>query len=149
LLNKYNAFAPSRTDDVNGVLTTNLFYNERFLYPQNVTNPAREFHNLQDAEQKIPYTTRDIYSNEGSGLVTASSGGNAGHFEGRTQNVNLEGHLFWQGYRLNRGERVGSKGIELTMNNNTLADGTYTQVAYIEVLRYATLNDGHLEVFFA
>jgi hypothetical protein len=44
---------------------------------------------------------------------------------------------------------VGSKGIELHMNNNTLTDGTYTQVAYIEVLRYATLNDGHLEVFFA
>ena len=118
------------------------------MYPQNVTNPAREFHNLQDAEQKIPYTTRDIYSNEGSGLVTASIVGWQ-RWPLRGANVNLEGHLFWQGYRLNRGERVGSKGIELTMNNNTLADGTYTQVAYIEVLRYATLNDGHLEVFFA
>eukprot|EP01043_Picozoa_sp_COSAG02_P079423 COSAG02_NODE_18367_length_943_cov_1.258294_1_plen_183_part_00 len=43
--------------------------------------------NLQDAEQKIPYTTRDIYSNEGEGLVTQASSGAPGHFEGRTQNV--------------------------------------------------------------
>ena len=146
LLNKYNAFCPSRTTDVNGVLTTNLFYNERFLFPQNVTNSARQFHNLQDAEQKIPYTTREIYSNEGRALIASA---NTVHFEGRGQDDNLEGHLFWQGYRLNRGERVGSKGIELTMNNETLANGIYTQVAFIEVLRYATLNDGHLEVAFA
>ena len=146
LLNKYNAFCPSRASDVNGVLTTNLFYNERFLFPQNVNNSARQFHNLQDAEQKIPYTTREVYSNEGRALVST---GNQYHFEGRGQDDNLEGHLFWQGYRLNRGERVGSKGIELTMNNETLANGIYTQVAFIEVLRYATLNDGHLEVAFA
>ena len=58
-------------------------------------------------------------------------------------------HVLPRGSSGIRRRREGSKGIELTMNNNTLADGTYTQVAYIEVLRYATLNDGHLEVFSA
>ena len=63
---------------------------------------------------------------------------------------------FWQGWRLNRGERVGSKGIEITMNTQDgertrggLADGTYILTSWTEQLRYATMKDGQLEVFWS
>jgi hypothetical protein len=149
LLNGYSATAPLRVGDFNDTLSTQIFYNERFLYPLRVSNMARHYHNLKDAQQKLPYATRDTYGNEGNALNNVAGYG----FEGRLQSDNLAGQQLWTGFRLNRGERVGSKGVELTMDisNLVIADGDkkYTQYSYLEVLKYATLKDGQIEVFFA
>ncbi len=153
LLNNYKALSMNKTGKAVGKLESNLFYNERFLYPQIVSNSARQFHQLRDAEQKQMYVPREVYSSGGEALApdaTASL-----KYEGRGQTNNLAGHLFWQGWRLNRGERVGTKGIDLHMNaldtagtGQGLTTGTYTQYCYLEVSRNATIRNGQVDVFF-
>ena len=147
LMNNYQATGMSKTADKVGKLESNLFYNERFLYPLNITNGARHFHNLRDAEMKQVYTNRQVYSGGGNIL--------AGQYNGR-EITQLSISQFYQAWRLNRGERVGTKGIELTMNatdnagtGQGLLTGVYTQCTYTEQLRYAELNNGHLEVYYS
>ena len=153
ILNNYKALSMNKTGNAVGKLESNLFYNERFLYPQTVTNSARQFHQLSDAERKQLYIPREVYSKGGDALAPDASVGLK--YEGRGQNNNLAGHLFWQGWRLNRGERVGTKGIELHMNalDNAgtgigLTAGTYLQYCYLEVVRRATFTNGQVDVFF-
>lgn len=163
ILNKYQAVGMTkpRTADhgavrSSGVLESNLFFNERFLYPLNVKNNSRHFFNLYDADKRHYHTPREVYSDNGSAIVDATS--SDFHYEGRTQLGGLAGSQFWQAFRLNRGERVGTKGIDLHMNaggvngdvKGGLPDGTYTQMVYQEVLRTLTMdkNTGQIEVFF-
>ena len=96
-----------------------------------------------------------MYSDSGKALMDSQSSDQ--HYEGRSQTGNLTGSQFWQGFRLNRGERVGTKGIELHMNARGvdgsgagLPDGTYNQIVYQEVLRTLTMdkNTGQIEVFY-
>ena len=147
--------------DQYGNNTTNLIYNERHLYPLDVKNNARHYHQLKDAEGKILYTTRCVYSNEGGTsrdtageCVIAPSGSAPLHFEGKGQSNNLSGKQYFMGFRLNRGERVGTKGIEIKNDYSDLRElngkeGQYIQVSWIEVLRTARLKDGQMEVFYA
>lgn len=153
IMNIYQARAMEKTGEAVGKLETNLFYNERFLYPQIVSNSARQFHQLRDAEQKQMYVPREVYS--GGGTALADNGVEHLLYEGRGQTGGFGGQLFWQGWRLNRGERVGTKGIDLTMNaldtagtGQGLATGTYTQYCYLEVSRNAVINNGQIDVFF-
>tara|TARA_R110002126_G_scaffold116662_5_gene256165 strand:- start:5018 stop:6463 length:1446 start_codon:yes stop_codon:yes gene_type:complete len=159
ILNKYNALTCLRDEDKHPAITTNLFYNERYLYPQNVDNNARHFHNLKDGASKIPYTTRAIYSDEGGisqavGEGVVNPDATAGlHYEGMGQAGNLCGHQFWLGFRLNRGERVGTKGIEIQVNYADLRDeagkvAQYTQDTIVEVVKQAVLNKGQLDVMY-
>ena len=94
---------------------------------------------------------RQVYSGGGSVLP----GGDDWRYNGINQDE-LQASQFYQAWRLNRGERVGTKGIELHMNPTStngdllgLPVGLYTQMAYTEQLRYATLKNGQLEVYFA
>lgn len=153
IMNIYQARAMDKTGNAVGKLETNLFYNERFLYPQIVSNSARQFHQLRDADEKQMYVPREVYS--GGGTALAANGTDRLEYEGRGQTGGFGGQLFWQGFRLNKGERVGSKGIELTMNaldtagtGQGLATGTYTQYCYLEVSRNALIDNGQIEVFF-
>ena len=130
------------------------------LFPQDVTNSARQFHNLKDAARKIPYTTRAIYGDEG-GISQASGEGVVNpdataslHYEGMGQASNLCGQQFWQGFRLNTGERVGTKGIDVMVNYADLRvtatkPAQYTQHSIVEVTKRATLIGGQLEVSYA
>ena len=156
LLNKYTALAMTPTANESGELESNLFFNERFLYPLNVKNNARHYFNLGDADKRHYHTSREVYSASGNALMPTAGGGDY-HYEGRAQKGNLAGKQFWQGFRLNRGERVGTKGIDVHMNargvNGSgagLPDGTYTQYVYLEVLRTLTMdkNTGQIEVLF-
>ncbi len=164
LLNEYGASANMRNhanQDQYGNNTTNLLYNERYLYPLDVKNNARHYHQLKDAEGKILYTTRCVYSNEGGShrdtagsCVIAPSGLEELQFEGKGQSNNLSGKQYFMGWRLNRGERVGTKGIEIKNDYSDLRElngeeGQYIQVSWIEVLRTARLKDGQMEVFYA
>ena len=163
VLNKYQAVGMTKPRSADhsavkssGVLESNLFFNERFLYPLNVKNNSRHFFNLYDADKRHYHTPREVYSDNGTAIVDATSSDL--HYEGRIQLGNLAGTQFWQGFRLNRGERVGTKGIDLHMNaggvdgdvKGGLPDGTYTQMVYMEVLRTLTMdkNTGQIEVFY-
>jgi hypothetical protein len=154
ILNKYQAKGMKVDGEGTGKLESNLFYNERFLFPINVTNNARHYHNFRDAEQKQAFIPDELYCGQDKMLPNTSNGASY-HYDGRTQDQ-LRASQFYQGYRLNRGERVGTKGIEITMNATTqagddegLKNADYLQVCYTEQLRYATLKDGQLEVFWS
>ena len=161
LLNKYEAIGNLRDEDKHGVITTNVFMNERKLFPQDVTNMARHYHNLRDATGRIIYTTRAVYCDQGGistdtaqqGLI-APKGTASLHYEGRGQSDNLSGKQNFLGFRVNTGERVGTKGVELTADFADLRSvatkvGTYTQYSMIEVVKSAVLMDGQLEVVYA
>ena len=168
VLNRYHARALQRdyvVDDTNGSLTSNLKYNDNFLYPVDVVNPSYQFHNVVTAEGMVPFVTRDAYSNYGAQTTTT-------HFEGNTQGTgntdtaandgaadqaNASGvvsNFFYQAYKLNRNERVNQRGIELyntwnALKNPVATPTTLTQRAYVELVRVATLKDGVMETFFA
>ena len=156
IFNRYQAEGIAKIgafEDV-GELCSNLIYNETRLFPQNVMNAARHYHNLRDAEMKQLYVPREVYSNGGT-LLPAGAAGSDVHYDGRTQSQ-MKASQFWQGWRLNRGERVGSKGIEIEVNtwapdynSKGLQNGTYILTSWTEQLRYSTLKDGQLEVFWS
>ena len=154
ILNKYQAKGMKKDGEGTGKLESNLFYNERFLFPINVKNNARHYHNLRDAEMKQVFIPDELYCGQDMFLPNTADGGEY-HYDGRTQDQ-LRSSQFYQGFRLNRGERVGTKGIEITMNATTqagddegLKNASYLQKVYQEQLRYATLNNGQLEVFWS
>jgi hypothetical protein len=60
------------------------------------------------------------------------------------------GTQFWNCMRLNRGERVNSRGIELYFKQAVDALGAHSvQRVWLETLRTATLQDGELTAFYA
>ncbi len=150
LLNQYHAmccetdYARGETSGSNGVQTMNIKYNDHFLFPIDVTNPARHFHNTAQAEGMVPFVTREEYSAEGTAMSTDDFMGynqNAG-----TANVidsGLFGRFGWQAYRLNRNERVNSRGIELFSQFQSLDNsGTYIQRSWIELVKLTQIVDG-------
>lgn len=157
ILNNYHSMALDRlytgteADRFNGVLTSNVKYNDHFLYPVDVTNSAQQFHNVVGGEGMVPFVTREEYNKESESLPLAE-------YEGWEQNseVNgLSGKYFYQVYKLNRNERVNSRGIELyntwdkLKNSKSSGTNTATLRTYVELIRVAQLNNGVFETFFA
>lgn len=133
-------------------LESNLFVNSEFMFPQSVKNSARQYHNLKETLGMVPFITREAYSGEGSGGIIPN--GHNANFAGRHQNVNLSHNFFYQGF-LTRGlnARVDPRGIDLHMkaplpslNGATIT--SYNQRAWLEIRRYATIIDGHLECYY-
>ena len=129
------------TSSVNGSLTYNLRYNDHFLFPVDVDNSARHFHNIVQTEGKVPFVVRQEYA--GEGLVLG------GQFEGYTNSTALTNKFFYIANRLNRNERVNSRGIEAYVDYQTLTAGSYTLRFYIELVRMAQLRNGVLEIQYA
>ena len=130
--------------DVNE-MKTNLFVNSEFLYPQDITNPARQFHNLKEAEGMVPFVSRTLYSGQGE---EAMSDGASENYEGRGQLTNLKGLFFHQGFRTSGlSARVDNRGIDLHMSA-TMDNELFTQRAWLEVKRYVVISDGHLECYY-
>lgn len=155
ILNKYEALAMKPTAKQSGELESNVFYNERFLYPLNLKNNSRQFFNLTNSNKRHYHTPREVYSASGEGIVLDTDASRK--YEGRGQTAGLKGKQFWQGFRMNLGERVGSKGIEVTMNargkdgtGEGLDDGSYTQFVYLEVARKLEMNptNGQIDVMY-
>jgi len=156
LLNLYNsAGAPSDYASIsnvrsNGTTTTNIKYNNVFLYPVDIDNPCRHFYQVTQAEGMVPFVTRDEYSDAGN-LLTPTT------FEGGEQNKveGLKNNFFIQSYHLNRAERINSRGIEYYFQYSKLANrqgvstDSYTMRTYVELLKTATLRDGVMETFFS
>ena len=73
--------------------------------------------------------------------------------------VCMYGSQFWNAFRLNRGERINSRGLELYFQMTPMAgdsrplDGVgpdiLTQRCWLETMRVATLTDGYLECYYA
>ena len=158
MLNNYHSLAMSRdltnadeTKRYNGVLTSNIKYNDHFLFPVDVDNSARQFHNVTQAEGMVPFVAREEYSLEGEGLTSSL-------FEGYSQasaQHGLAGQFFYQAYRLNRNERINSRGIEIyntydpIFNSKGALSNTATLRTYLEIIRVAQLQDGKFDVYFA
>ena len=158
MLNNYHSMGLLRDYDnatqslrYNGVLTANVKYNDHFLYPVDVDNSAQQFHYVTQAEGMVPFITREEYNFEGQGLAS-------GQFEGYTmkgENHGLAGRFFYQAYRLNRNERINSRGIELYKtwdplpNSKGAVANTATLRTYLEIVRVAQLQDGKMDCFFA
>lgn len=155
LINDFGSDSPLVTASGNGTTETNLRYNDLFLFPIDVTNSARHFHNVIQTEGRIPHVSRDIYSGQGQlakevqfGSVEDYPMGAA--YGGGTSELDsdVRSRAFWQCYRLNRNERVNSRGIEL-YDKRTSMSGASTLRAWIQVVRMAQLEDGKMSVVYA
>ena len=128
----------------NGKCTFNLKYNDTFEFPIDVSNPARHFHNVNQAEGMVPFVTREEYSNEGQSLSGRK-------YIGNVISTNLGGKFFHLATKLTSQERINSRGIELYYRFEDLPDNTkdYTHRVFLEVLRTATIQNGYTECYFA
>ena len=141
LLNAYNSRAMFSTnslgnDSFSASLVANVKYNGEFLYPIDVNNNARHFHNVQQAEGTQPFVPKACYTSEVDNLTED-------HFE-NYRNDHISQRFFRQAYRLNKGERVNARGIELYHNYTKLNVHTYTQRVYLEQAKFANLSNGIL-----
>ena len=151
MLNGYVAAAPTFGPSK---VTTNLLYNDRFLFSIDRSNDALLFQTTAHAEGGIPMISKDEYYNPGTaapGAGGSTTGLSQATFEGHQQRLvtpGLGGNFRWTALRLNRGERVNNKGIDLTYKG-TLPAGNYTLRAYVELLKVATIERGSMVVYFA
>ena len=60
----------------------------------------------------------------------------------------VRGRANWHCYRLNRGERVNSRGIEIYDRRTTMS-GSSTLRCWLQVVRMAQLMDGKMEIVYA
>ena len=128
----------------NGSITSNIKYNDRFLFPIDVSNSARHFHNTAQAEGIPAMVTREEYSAEGTGIVGGLEYMGHDIQEGTLAlGVGITGRFGWQSFRLNRNERVNSRGLEIYYKFDTLAtDAPYIQRSWLELAKRTVLSDG-------
>jgi hypothetical protein len=128
----------------NNALSMNVKMNNGFLYPIDVNNSARCFHNVVQAEGLTPYVTREEYAREGNSLSRNT-------LVGHTTRDFLQGTSFWNATRLNKGERVNSRGIEVyfTLNPLPTVATDYTMRCFLETIKFATLKDGMVSTMLA
>jgi hypothetical protein len=115
ITNQYHAISPEAqydfgespaADTYNGSLTVNIKYNDRFLYPIDVVNPARHFHNTAQAEGMVPFVTREEFSAEGVALTTDEFMGYSQQEGDAATEKGVLGRFNWLAFRLNRNERI-------------------------------------------
>jgi len=154
ILNKYHAMVPKvdylfgAVAGSNGSITFNVKYNDRFLFPVDVVNSARHFHNTAQAEGIPPMVTREEYSSEGVALTGDEFMGwnqNEGTQGAAATGRGIMGRFGWLSFRLNRNERVNSRGLEVYYKYNTLAtDTTYTQRSWLELAKVTMISNGYV-----
>tara|TARA_R110002167_G_scaffold16160_7_gene63656 strand:+ start:1393 stop:2967 length:1575 start_codon:yes stop_codon:yes gene_type:complete len=155
LINNYGSDSPLVSATGNGTITSNLRYNDLFLFPIDVTNSARQFHNIMMTEGRVPHVSRDIYSGQGQLAADVTRGAFEDYpmgsdYDGLASalDCDVRSRANWSCYRLNRNERVNSRGIEVYDKRTTMSGGS-TLRAWIQVVRMAQLKDGKMEVMYA
>ena len=143
LENEFTALAPQRTF---GTFTHNIKYNDNMLYPVDISNPSRVVDNITQAEGSPPFISKDEWSRQ-EGLVTHQLVSN------KQLMASFNSKFCWTCDRLNRNERINSRGIELYATWDTLASAaapaTFTFNGWLELVRYAVLEDGQFTVTWA
>lgn len=124
-------------------LTSNLFYNNEFIFPQSVDNPATHYHHLISAEGGPAYVSREHYCGEGNCIVALGTH----NFMGLQQRSNLQAKNFWQGFKINNSAKFDSKGADFHAALD--ADANTTQRVWLEILRFAKLTNGKMATFYA
>lgn len=138
LLNLYESQYPNTS---NKTFDVNVYYNNDFLYPIDLNNSARAYNLVGLSEGVSPYVPRDVYNLEG-GIITADE-----KIMDLSQSTDLSGKLFWTAHRLNRGERVSGKGIEVHTKYDTLDTGSWIQRVWLEYTKIATITNGVVNVY--
>ncbi len=137
----YSSIAPGGENATsNGSITLNVKYNNHLLYPIDVNNYAHHQHNLAQAQGMVPFVTRYEYCAEGTELSYSTE-----DFQGCNLVKEMKGSFCWQAHRLNRNERVNSRGIEYQAIYD-VNEGQRTSRIYLEMLRMATLKDGKFTI---
>lgn len=155
ITNQYHSISPEAhyqfgeapgAGDQNGSLTVNIKYNDRFLYPIDVTNPARQFHNTAQAEGMVPFVTREEFCAEGVALTSDEFMGLQQNTGDGGDEVGVLGRFNWLAYRLNRNERINSRGIEYFTRYQGLDNGggLYTQRAWLELAKLTVIQAGYV-----
>lgn len=152
ILNKTSSISPEQAytfgeapadGKQNGSLTVNLKYNDKFLYPIDVVNPARQFHNTAQAEGMVPFVTREEFCAEGTALTSNEFMGYVQNTGDDGDEVGILGRFNWLSYRLNRNERVNTRGIEYYYKYDGLGNGdNYTQRSWLELAKLTTISNG-------
>lgn len=147
LLNDYRAIAPESTGArTYGKLVANVKKNDEFLYPLDRSNSALHFHGVSDTEGSPPHVVRTEYARQGAAMVNKK-------FEGYDMAAanELPGQFFFNAYRLNDGERVDSRGLELhhKYENLAAAEAPYTSRCWIEVQKVMRITDGVVDCYYA
>ena len=117
-----------------------LKYNDRNLFPRPIKSTAELFSFVQASEGVPPFILKEEWDGTRSTSVTADT------LEGYALNAELKyAPKHYYAVKLNRGERVNSRGVELEMNM-TMAANTpaMTQRAWLEVAKVITLKDGRM-----
>ncbi len=129
----------------NGSLTVNVKYNDKFLYPIDVTNPARQFHNTAQAEGMVPFVSREEFCAEGVGITDDTYYGLVQDTGDDADEKGVLGRFNWQAFRLNRNERINSRGLEYYYKYEGLGDSAaYTQRSWLELAKVTTLANGFI-----
>jgi hypothetical protein len=150
ILNRFIATSPAVNGTQSQLLTSNLIYNNNRLYPVDRTSPSIHFHDLISTEQNVPHVSQQMYSSNGDVNDTGNAN-SVGILNDFTYNANdpnsgtegLLGQFFWQGFRLNRNERIDSTGILLEINYGNLPAGqTFVHRSWLELVKNARLLNG-------
>ena len=146
LLNSYRAIAPSETGGVAGAfsqLTTNIKKNDRFLYPIDRKSSALHYHGVNDAEGSPIECTRTMYARQGKSLSVQK-------FEGHALNTQLSGQYFYNAYRMNDGERVNFRGLELhnKLPSMVATEFPLIQRVYIEMQKVMVIDNGIVDCYY-
>tara|TARA_R110000772_G_scaffold126184_1_gene233056 strand:+ start:244 stop:1716 length:1473 start_codon:yes stop_codon:yes gene_type:complete len=159
IMNQFHAMCPETSmrfgqlpgalpDQENGSITYNIKYNDRFLYPIDVSNSARHFHNVAQAEGVPPFVTREEYSAQGVALTGEKFMGYvqfAGNVASQAGGMGIGGRFAWLSNRLNRNERVNSRGVEVYFKYDTLDNGgAFTQRSWVELVKLTQLTGGYI-----
>ena len=136
LVNGFHSLAPTGGNN----LAVNLLYNDRYEFSVDRDNLALIFSTTQQSEGQVPMLCRAEYGNEMTTEITANT------FEGNSQRTGLVQQFCWNSIRLNRGQRINTKGIDL-IYKNVLAGGNYTLRVWVEHLKIATLQGGEFSCY--
>jgi len=147
--------ATSNNLSLQGKNVHNVRYNDNFLYPIDIDNQARLMHNLEMAEGSVPYIHTEEYGTQdnigpagSSELITLDE-----FMTGVDISKSLTAKAGYCADRLNRNERVNERGIEVYNSFTGLAkrsgNVSITQRVFLELMRFAQLNDGMISTSFA
>ena len=109
-------------------------------------NHARHFHNTAQAEGMVPFVTREEFSAEGVALTSDDFMGHQQNTGDGGDEKGILGRFNWLAYRLNRNERINSRGLEYFFKYEGLDNdgGLYTQRTWIELAKVSVLQAGFM-----